>query len=39
MKKTLWRILWLVAVACGGMALVKFAVEILNLTDKNYIEV
>ncbi len=39
MKKTLWRILWLIAVVFGGMTLVKVAVEVLNLSDKNYIEV
>ena len=36
--KTFWRGLWLVAVAMGGVALVKVAFEILNLTDKKYID-
>lgn len=37
-SKTFWRGLWLAAVALGGVALVKVAFEILNLTDKKYID-
>lgn len=37
--KNVWRVLWLVAVALGGVTLVKVALEILNLDSKKYIEV
>lgn len=37
-SKTFWRGLWLIAVALGGVALVKVAFEILNLGDKKYID-
>lgn len=37
-SKTFWRGLWLAAVAMGGIVLVKTAFEILNLTDKKYID-
>lgn len=37
--KTLWRTLWLAAVAFGGVALVRIALEILNRDNKKYIEV
>ena len=37
--KTLWRALWLAAVAFGGVALVRIALEILNRDNKRYIEV
>lgn len=39
MKKTIWRSLWIVAVALGGVSLVKVALEILNLDSKKYIDV
>lgn len=37
-SKTFWRGLWLVAVALGGVALVKVAFEILNLNYRKYID-
>lgn len=38
--KTFWRALWLAAVACGGVALVRIALEILNReNNKKYIDV
>lgn len=37
-SKTFWRGLWLAAVALGGVALVKVAFEILNLSYKKYID-
>ncbi len=37
--KNFWRILWIAAVALGGVTLVKIAMEILKLDSKKYIEV
>ena len=37
-SKTFWRAVWIAAVALGGIPLVKVAIEILNRTDKKYIE-
>lgn len=37
--KTFWRALWLAAVAFGGVALVRVALEILNRDSKRYIDV
>ena len=38
--KTFWRALWLAAVACGGVALVRVGLEILNReNNKKYINV
>lgn len=38
--KTLWRALWLAAVACGGVALVRIGMEILNReNNRKYIDV
>lgn len=37
-SKTFWRTVWIAAVALGGIPLVKVAIEILNRTDKKYIE-
>ncbi len=37
--KTFWRALWLAAVALGGVALVRIALEVLSAEDKKYIDV
>ncbi len=38
--KTFWRALWLAAVACGGVALVRIGLEILNReNNRKYIDV
>lgn len=36
--RTFWRALWLAAVAMGGVALVRVALEILNRENKKYID-
>ncbi len=38
MPKNFWRAVWLVAVALGGVSLVKISLEILNLNSKKYID-
>jgi hypothetical protein len=38
MSKKFWRAVWLIAVALGGVSLVKIALEILNLNNKKYID-
>ena len=38
--KTFWRALWLAAVSCGGFALVRIGLEILNReNNRKYIDV
>lgn len=39
MSKNFWRGLWIVAVALGGVSLVKVALDILHLNSKKYIDV
>ena len=36
--KNFWRILWILAVALGGMTLVKVSIEILKKDNKKYID-
>ncbi len=36
--KNFWRVLWVAAVALGGMTLVKISMEILKSDNKKYID-
>lgn len=37
--KNFWRAIWLLAVALGGVTLVKIALEIIKFDSKKYIDV